>query len=83
VQNSGDLLEKYIDAFKTEDEAVLDDLKRKFYYNTPMFDTKEINPYELARREGNREVLLYILDKIQKGYERRATRSADNRRKRV
>jgi len=83
MQNSGDLLEKYIDAFKTEDEAVLDDLKRKFYYNTPMFDAKEINPYELARREGNREVLLYILDKIQKGYERRATRNADNRRKRV
>ncbi len=80
MQDKGDLLEKYIDAFKTEDEAVLDDLKRKFYYNSHMFDA---NPYELARREGNREVVLYILDKIQKGHERRATRSADNRRKRV
>ena len=54
MQNRGDLLEKYIDAFKTEDEAVLDDLKRKFYYNTPMFDAKEINPYELAR-EGRQQ----------------------------
>ena len=80
MQDKGDLLEKYIDAFKTEDEAVLDDLKRKFYYNSHMFDA---NPYELARREGNREVVLYILDKIQKGHERRATRSADNSRKRV
>lgn len=72
-----DLREKYVQAFELNNGAVLEDLKRRFFYDDTLFMGDEVDALSLARREGNREVVLWIMQQIEKAYkkhERRATR---------
>lgn len=49
---------KYARVFKNEDgEGVLEDLKRRFYFNTTTFSQ---DPHEIAYNEGQRAVVLFL-----------------------
>jgi hypothetical protein len=66
------LRESYVKAFEQDGGAILDDLKKRFWVTDSMFrepQSGHFDALELARREGNREVVLYILEQIEKAYQ--------------
>ena len=61
------IAQQYVMCFKESYPNILEDLQEAHYYNRSVFAD---NPYETARREGERNVILRImtiLDMIEKG----------------
>ena len=61
------LANQYVMCFKEAYPKILEDMQKAHYYNRPLFAA---DPYETARREGERNVVLRIMtiiDMYEKG----------------
>ncbi len=70
IKDSKDRLIVYAETFAACGGAVLEDLQNKFFVFSQTINDEEPSPYQLAFREGQRSVVLYIMNLLKRADER-------------
>ena len=69
IKDSKDRKIVYSETFAVCNGAVLEDLQNKFFVFSQTINDEEPSPYQLAFREGQRSVVLYIMNQLKRASE--------------